>query len=154
MSASAYAFVTRWTVPAPLELVWRELTRPEDWPSWWRGVERVDLVRAGDASGLGAIRRYTWRSRLPYRLSFTMETTRIEPQTLIEGRASGELDGLGIWRLTATGGGTDIRYDWQVEATKPWMRIAGPIARPLFAWNHDVVMEWGRLGLLKRVGGL
>ena len=26
-----------------------------------------------------------------------------------------------------------------------------PIARPLFGWNHDVVMEWGRIGLVQRV---
>ena len=153
MSSSEYAFVTRWAIPAPLEYVWRELTRPEDWPAWWRGVERVELIRPGDANGVGAIRRYTWKSRLPYRLSFTMETTRVQPQSLIEGRATGELAGRGVWQLSPSGGGTDIRYDWTVEATKPWMKIAGPFAKPLFAWNHDVVMEWGRLGLLRRLGG-
>ena len=151
MSTSDYAFVTRWTIPAPLDRVWQELTQPEVWPVWWRGVERVELIRPGDATGIGAVRRYTWRSRLPYRLTFTMETTRIEPQRLIEGRATGELDGLGVWTLTPSPQGTDLRYDWRVAATKPWMKLAAPIAKPLFAWNHDVVMEWGRQGLLKRV---
>jgi hypothetical protein len=146
-----YAFVTEWTIPAPVDHVWRELTTPDDWPTWWRGVERVEMLRPGETSGIGAVRRYTWRSRLPYRLTFVMETTRIEPCTLIEGMASGELEGRGCWQLRAAGGHTAVRYDWQVKATKAWMRFAAPIAKPLFAWNHDVVMEWGRQGLVRRV---
>ena len=91
-SHSQYAFVTRWTIPASQERVWHELMLPEQWPLWWRGVEQVELLRpAYDELGTGAVRRYTWRSRLPYRLTFVMETTRIEPQTRIEGRATGEL---------------------------------------------------------------
>jgi hypothetical protein len=81
-----------------------------------------------------------------------METTRVERCHLIEGRATGELEGRGCWRLACTGEATEVTYDWQVAATKPWMKLLGPVARPLFVWNHDVVMEWGREGLLRRVG--
>jgi hypothetical protein len=49
---------------------------------------------------------------------------------------------------------THVRYDWQVVANKRWMRWLAPLARPLFAWNHDVVMDWGRIGLLRRVQSL
>lgn len=152
MADATYEFVTHWTIPADIERVWSELMAPEDWPVWWRGVERVELVRAGRPDGVGTIRSYTWRSRLPYRLTFTLETTRVEPHVLIEGRASGELEGIGRWRLTRAEGVTEVRYDWKVTPTKRWMRLAEPIARPLFRWNHDVVMEWGRQGLLRRVG--
>jgi hypothetical protein len=34
--------------------------------------------------------------------------------------------------------------------TRPWMRLLAllaPLARPVFAWNHGVVMAWGRQGL-------
>jgi hypothetical protein len=110
------------------------------------------LSRGRNALGTGAVRRYTWRSRLPYRLTFVMETTHIEPVVRIEGRAKGELEGIGCWHLSHDGQATHVRYDWSVEANKPWMRWLAPIARPLFEWNHDVVMEWGRQGLLKRLG--
>jgi hypothetical protein len=32
------------------------------------------------------------------------------------------------------------------------MNYLAPIARPVFKWNHDVVMAWGREGLEKRLG--
>jgi hypothetical protein len=42
----------------------------------------LDLLKAGrDQLGEGAVRRYTWKSRLPYRLTFVMETTCVEPQS-------------------------------------------------------------------------
>lgn len=151
---SQYSFVTNWIIPAPLERVWNELMLPEQWPTWWRGVEKVELLQPGtDELGTGAVRRYTWRSRLPYRLTFVMETTRIEPQTCIEGRATGELEGAGVWRLASDGRVTQVRYDWQVEANKAWMRWLAPLARPLFEWNHDVVMQWGEIGLAARTQG-
>ncbi|HUQ70010.1 MAG TPA: SRPBCC family protein [Planctomycetaceae bacterium] len=152
-ATSRYSFVTRWAIPAPQERVWALLMSPEQWPTWWRGVERVELLQpGGGAHGLGAVRRYTWKSRLPYRLTFTMETVRIEPQTLIAGRATGELEGSGCWHLSHDAGVTHVRYDWEVIATKWWMQWLAPVARPLFEWNHNVVMEWGREGLRQRIG--
>jgi carbon monoxide dehydrogenase subunit G len=146
-----YEFTTEWMIPAPPDRVWTELMDPERWPQWWPGVVRVETMRDGEPNGVGAVRRYTFRSRLPYRLTFTMETTRIERHQLIEGRASGELKGHGCWRLYPAGGGTRVLYDWHVEITKPWMKRLDPIARRLFEWNHDVVMGWGRRGLLRRI---
>jgi len=146
-----YAFVTHWFLPAPVDRVWDLLTAPENWPQWWRAVERVEMVRRGGSDGVGAVRRYTWRSRLPYRLVFEMETVLIEPKAIIEGRATGELEGKGRWQLSADGDATRVRYDWQVSVAKPWMRWLSPVARPLFAWNHDVAMRWGREGLLRRL---
>ena len=148
---SQYTFITHWRIPAPVDRVWRELMAPDEWPTWWRGVERVELLRPGLNGDIGAIRRYTWKSRLPYRLTFDMETTRIEPQRVIEGRASGELAGTGRWELTPQENSTRVRYDWSVQTTKAWMRVLSPIARPIFAWNHDIVMAWGLEGLVRRV---
>ena len=81
-----------------------------------------------------------------------METTRVVPHERLEGRASGELEGTGVWTFAETGGGTDVRYDWTVRTTKPWMNALAPFARPLFAWNHDVVMRWGAEGLARKLG--
>jgi hypothetical protein len=138
-------------VDAPLDAVWDLIHRSEEWPSWWRGVERVEVLEEGDANHVGGVRRYTWKSRLPYRLTFDMRTVRVEPQSLIEGEAFGELAGRGLWTFTAEGRTTGVRYDWRVETTKPWMNLLAPFARPLFKWNHDVVMAWGAEGLDKRL---
>jgi len=34
------------------------------------------------------------------------------------------------------------------------MNMLSPLARPLFKWNHDVVMSWGAEGLRKRLGAV
>jgi hypothetical protein len=149
---AAYTFVTRWRVEAPVERVWDAIYHSQHWPAWWPGVERVVEVTKGDEDGVGSVRRYTWKSRLPYRLSFEMRTTRVERPWALEGVAQGELQGTGRWRFSCDGDATVVRYDWNVRATKPWMRLLSPIARPVFAWNHDVVMGWGAEGLARRLG--
>jgi Polyketide cyclase / dehydrase and lipid transport. len=147
-----YEFVTIWRVKAPLESVWNEIYHSDLWPDWWKGVESVELVRKGDESGVGSVHRYTWKSKLPYRLSFEMQAVRVEPPVLLEGIAAGELAGRGVWRLSSENDETIARYDWKVETTKRWMNLLAPIARPVFKWNHDVVMGWGAQGLAKRLG--
>lgn len=147
-----YSFVTHWQFAAPLEAVWDALYDPEDWPSWWRAVESVKVLERGDEQGIGTLRRYTWRGALPYRLTFDMRTTLVEPMTRLEGAAHGDLEGTGRWRFSSDRGVTRARYDWTVVTTKPWMRLLTPLARPLFQWNHDLVMRWGAEGLSIRLG--
>jgi uncharacterized protein YndB with AHSA1/START domain len=147
-----YEFVTVWRVKAPLASVWEMIYQADRWPSWWKGVERVEKVSDGDENHVGSVRRYTWKSKLPYRLVFDMELTRVEPMSAIEGRAFGELEGRGLWQLSEEGGVTTARYDWRVRTTKRWMNLLTPVARPFFKWNHDVVMNWGGEGLAKELG--
>jgi hypothetical protein len=146
-----YSFVTHWELDAPLGAVWDEIAAPLKWPEWWRGVEQVVEMEKGDPDGVGSLNRYTWKSVLPYRLTFDMRTTRVEKHRRIEGTAAGELQGTGLWTFTDAGSSTVVRYDWIVETTKAWMDVLSPIARPLFAWNHDVVMRWGAEGLRDRI---
>lgn len=144
--------MTEWRLAAPLRLVWAEISRPDDWPFWWRAVKSVDLVRAGDPSGLGAVRRMTWATALPYTIAFDMEATRIEPESVLEGRATGELNGTGTWTLVSEGNMTRVRYDWRVDLGKPWQRVLAPLLKPVFAWNHNVVMGWGESDIRTRLG--
>jgi hypothetical protein len=137
---------------AAADKVWNEIYYSEKWPEWWRGVEEVVELKKGDDLGVGSIRRYTWKSMLPYRLTFETETVRVEPMSVIEGIARGELNGRGIWNISTDGEHTIARYDWQVDTTKTWMNLIAPIAGPLFKWNHDVVMRWGAEGLARRLG--
>lgn len=147
-----YEFITVWRVAAPVEKVWEVIKDSERWDQWWKGVLRVEQLRAGDAAGVGKIVRSRWKSALPYTLEFDSEVVRIEPLRLIESRAFGELEGTGIWTLTAEDENTTrVRYDWRVHTTKAWMNWFAPIAKPFFRWNHDVIMNWGGEGLARKL---
>lgn len=149
---SDYEFVTVWEFDAPLEKVWDIIENADAWPEWWRGVVCVTEIAAGDANGVGSIRRTVWKSALPYKISFDSEVLRVEKHKLIEARAFGELDGIGVWRFEALAEyRTRLRYDWTVKTTKAWMNLLAPVARPFFRWNHDTIMRWGEEGLKRRL---
>lgn len=152
MSVTRFELVSEWTLAASLDRVWAEISTPDDWPQWWRAVKAVERVRAGDANGIGAVRRFTWRTALPYTVSFDMTATRVEPRRLLEGEARGELNGTGLWTLAAAGESTHVRYDWKVDLTLAWQRALAPVLRPVFAWNHNVVMGWGQADISGRLG--
>lgn len=151
MPPTKFHLITDWSLDAPREPVWRALLATEEWPWWWRAVVAAEPLADGDANGVGAVRRMTWRTALPYTLTFTMRTTRTEPMALIEGRAEGELTGLGRWTLSGDATHTAVRYEWIVEVTKPWQRAFAPLLRPIFSWNHNVVMGWGYAGLKRKL---
>ena len=147
-----YRFLTTWLLDAPLDRVWEAVYEQERWPQWWRGVEAVEVLEEGDADGVGKLSRLTWRSRLPYDLVFDARTTRVERPRLIEADAFGELTGEGRWRLFEGGGATAVLYEWNVGTTKAWMNLLAPLARPIFAWNHDWVMSRGGEGIARLLG--
>lgn len=151
---AAYSFLTTWCVAAPLERVWDVLSDAEGYPEWWKGVRKVTALEPGEAGGhrVGTLYRMEWRSRLPYSLVFDSRVTRSEPLHLIEGHASGELQGIGAWRLYEGAAGTAAIYSWDVATTRPWMNAAGPLARPVFAWSHDYIMRQGAEGLATKLG--
>ena len=149
---AAYRFLTTWLLEAPRERVFQEIWDSERWPTWWRGVESVVEVEPGDDEGVGSLGRYVWKSRLPYRLEFEMRITRVERPHYMQGQARGELAGTGSWRLFEQDGVTAVVYDWDVRTTSAWMNLVAPFVRPLFAWNHDVVMRWGGEGLAELLG--
>lgn len=147
-----YRFVTEWEIAAPPEAVFEVILDSLRWPEWWRGVPHVEELDPGDEQGLGNVRRYTFRSLLPYSLVFDVRSEVIEPPTALRGHASGELEGEGRWSFVPTASGTHVRYEWDVRTTQWWMNLLAPVARPLFAWNHDIIMRWGEQGLRKRLG--
>jgi hypothetical protein len=147
-----YAFLTTWLLESPREPVWEAIHDQARWPQWWRGVEEARELRPGDEIGLGAVSQMAWRSLLPYRVRFEVTTTRIEFPTLMEGRARGELEGVGRWRLYEQEGVTAVLYEWNVRTTKAWMNLGAPLLRPFFEWNHDWVMRRGGEGIAALLG--
>jgi Polyketide cyclase / dehydrase and lipid transport len=151
VKAASYRFVTTWCLDAPIERVFAAIDDAAAWPSWWKGVTRAELLEPGDEHKIGRVWELTWRSRLPYDLTFRSTVTRREPPHLLEGSADGELIGTGRWRLYE-GDGTAAVYEWDVRTARAWMNRPAPVARPAFAWNHDAVMRNGAEGLARLLG--
>ena len=147
-----YRFLTTWLLECRREPVWEAIYDSEAWPDWWRGVERAERLASGDERGVGQRGRYVWRSAIPYAVEFEIRTTRVERPHLIEGAATGGLEGTGRWRLFEEGPVTAVLYEWNVSTTKWWMNAIAPFARPVFEWNHDWVMRNGGRGLAELLG--
>jgi uncharacterized protein YndB with AHSA1/START domain len=147
-----YEFLTTWLLRAPRAAVWDAIQDVEEWPHWWRGVESVRELDGGDGARVGSRYRVRWRSAVPYSVQFDFEVQRVELPVLMSGRATGDLDGSGTWRLYEQDGVTAVTYDWRVGTTKAWMNLVAPIARPVFEWNHDWVMRRGGEGVAARLG--
>jgi len=146
-----YHLATSWTLAAPVGAVWMELSRPELWPTWWKGIAAVRLLEQGDGFGIGAYRRITWRV-FPSPLTFNLRTVKIEPRASIESVADGQLTGIGRWQLMRAGAGTEVQHDWIVNVSLPGIPILAGLAGLLFKWNYRSLMRAGRRGLEGRVG--
>jgi uncharacterized protein YndB with AHSA1/START domain len=147
-----YAFVTVWTIDAPIERVWQAIYDIEKWPEWWSGVKRVTKLATGEPSGVGNHWQFTYRSKLPYDLNFEIKTSKVEPPHLSEGLSTGELEGVGRWRLSQEGAVTTVRYEWSVQTTKLWMNLLAPLMRPVFSWNHNISMQGCSEGMARYLG--
>ncbi len=148
---TAYNFVTKWEIQASVNDVWNAIYHSEEWPLWWRGVTNVSIIDGGDVNGIGGIRRYTWKSILPYSLSFNLKLTDKIPLQKLAGVAFGELEGEGVWYFKQEHDVTHVEYHWIVVTNKAWMNAMAFILKPLFNYNHDVIMKWGAKGLAKKL---
>lgn len=144
---TSYRLVSCWHIAAPLPLVFDNIADSLCWPQWWYGVESVSELFAGDAQGVGSLRRYVWQGHLPYRLCFDARATRIEKPAVLEAVVSGDLEGDGRWEFAHEAGVTMIRHEWRVRSTRPWMNILAPLVRPLLVRNHRRLMRYGAQGL-------
>ena len=147
-----YRFLTVWWTAAATDRVWEALANYAAWPTWWRGIQSVEVLRRGDESGVGTILRQQWRSRLPYTLVFDLEMLRIEGEKLLDGRASGDLEGACRWTLAPVDGGTELRFAVDVRTGRWWMSLPIPFASRVVQASFDTIMSWGREGLACTLG--
>ncbi|MBI2312369.1 MAG: SRPBCC family protein [Betaproteobacteria bacterium] len=144
-----FRLLTVWRLEAPIDEVCRAISESLLWPTWWKGAERVVELEPGDSQGIGSLRRYTWKSVLPYRLTFDARVIRAAPPFAVDGVVTGEVEGFGAWRLSQRGPMTTVHYHWEVRTNRPWLNLLAPLARPLFEWNHDLLMQNGAAGLAR-----
>lgn len=147
-----FSLLTLWKFEAPIDRVWGALHDTVSWPQWWRYVVRVVPLKPGAANGEGSRWRLVWRTALFYTLSFEACVVRVQAPHALDAKASGELEGMGRWRLSEAGGITEARYHWDVSTTKPWMNALAPLLTPAFRWNHERVMAAGAEGLAGHLG--
>jgi len=137
------------------DAVWATLLASEEWPSWWRWLKRIEVLRAATSEeGVGAVYRNRIGSPTGYSFTFESETAEVERLRRIDLILTGEIDGRVRYLLSDDrSGGTHISYAQLVETPKWWMNLLAPVARPGFTWNHDKLMTDFGQGLAKASGG-
>jgi hypothetical protein len=146
-----FEFFTLWQFKAALEPIWQCIYEGEKWPSWWKGVKQVEVIKRGGPDSVGMVMNHVWISALPYTLRFQIEITKVEPMKVIEVASKGELAGTGVMSFSTQGDDVIVRFDWRVDTTEWWMNLIAPLASPLFRWNHAVIMDWGAKCLAERL---
>lgn len=149
----SYCFITTWHIDQPINKIWDELIKFDDWPKWWKSIKKVRLEQSSDTTDVGIL-HFTWKGILPYSLRFPITITNLDPMRRIEGIANGDLEGKGICDITSTKTQTTITYTWSVKTKKRWMNIVAPFTKPLFSWNHHMIMQQGAKGLAKHLNTL
>jgi uncharacterized protein YndB with AHSA1/START domain len=145
LASREYRFVDEWDVAASPEAVFHAISEARTYPQWWTPVY-LDVEASGEPE-VGKESRQHFKGRLPYHLHTRSRITRLEPPHVIEADVDGDLRGHGTWTLTAIPDGTHVRFDWQVFADKPLLRVLTPILRPAFRWNHAWAIARAQEGL-------
>ena len=151
-TATNYRLQTVWRTSADIERIWETLAHYSAWPTEGGGIKKVGGVRRGDEGGVGTILRQGWRSWMPYTLVFDLEMIQLESRRVLEGRASGDLEGICKWTFTPLDGGTEIRFDVNVCMGRWWMNLPVPFATRIVRSNFETIMRWGREGLERTLG--
>ena len=147
MATNDYHFITHWRVQGTVKEVSEIIDDAADLVRWWPSVYLgVEILKPGDARGLGKeVALYT-KGWLPYTLRWQVRVTEVRPDgfTLV---AQGDFDGRGIWTFEQDGEWVNITYDWKISAEKPLLRYFSFIMKPLFAANHRWAMQKGEESL-------
>ena len=147
-----YSFRTRWVIQASLEEVWKAILESEAWPGWWNDVLEVREIREGDDRGIGSIRLYTLKSPMGYKLRFHLLLTVRTEGKLLQGIATGDLEGTGSWHFSELSDNQiEISCLWQVSTRISWMNALAFLLGPVFRYNHAQVMKRGARALAKKL---
>lgn len=145
-----YQFTDDWYVAAEPDVTRELLRRVEDWPTWWPSSLSVVPVRPL-VPGATEASRYTFQTRLPYRMVFQADVVHDSPSA-VETVVVGRVHGVGGWHVTPTTGGSRVHFDWSVDLQVLWMRALSLLARPVFVWNHQALMAEGAGAFADRLG--
>lgn len=148
MATNEYRFIDRWRVEGTVREVADVIEDGKDLPRWWPSVylEVEELDRGGDG-GLGKLISLRARGFLPYTLRINFLTIETRSPHGFTMKATGDLEGTGIWTFEQDGQFVNITYDWTVQANKAIIRTLSFLFKPIFAANHRWTMARGEESL-------
>ncbi len=150
--ATAYRFVDRWEIAAPIERVYDVIGDPLGYERWWTDFV---LRASGDPGPPEPGKRAELRVKayLPYKVNFVLEVLEAERPRRILSRLSKDFDGSGEWTLEETGDGTRATLDWRPSVNHALIKHLTPVLRPLFRSNHNWAMRRGERQLREYLAG-
>lgn len=149
-----YHFKTDWVFDAPIEKVWEIIFHIEDWKNWWTTVSKSNPIHMNYEDGIGSKIELEFKTDFTYGLGFIVELTEIKKYEYIKGKATGDLEGTGEWLFSFKDGKTHVTYLWNVHTNKKWMNDFAFLLGPVFEFNHNLVMDFGRRGIEKKLEGI
>lgn len=148
MPSNEYHFVNHWRVEGTVREVSDVIERAVDLPRWWPSVYlEVAELEPGGAGGLGKLISLRARGFLPYTLRINFRTVETRSPYGFTMKATGDLEGTGVWTFEQDGAFVNITYDWTVQANKPIIRRLSFLLKPIFAANHRWTMTRGEESL-------
>jgi hypothetical protein len=146
--SSDYHFITHWQVNADPAEVYDIISKSSQLTRWWPAVYLdVKILEEGDAKGVGKLVELYTKGWLPYTLQWKFRVKNTNKPNGLEIEAIGDFIGRGIWTFEANELGTDIIYDWKIEATKPFLKKLSWLLKPAFSANHLWAMSKGEESL-------
>jgi uncharacterized protein YndB with AHSA1/START domain len=139
---SAYRFLDRWVVRAPIERVYDAIGDVRGYERWWTDF----VIRATGDEGPpapGKRSQLLVKAYLPYKVNLGLEVIEAERPRRILSLLSKDFDGSGEWTLDETAGGTVATLDWRPSVNHALIRYLTPALRPLFRSNHNWAMQRG-----------
>lgn len=132
---------------ANAEEVFAIISEPLEYPRWWPSVylETAELLKG--QRGVGRRVRFHTRGWLPYTLRWETVVTAVEIPRRLAIRATGDLEGRGIWSIVQNGEWCDITFDWKLQAEKPLLAALSFALKPVFEANHRWAMARGEESL-------
>lgn len=129
--AARYHFLSDFRMTTDRDAVWTTLRAVEEWPTWWRWLKRIDVMReAMSEDGVGAVYRNHIGSPTGYAFDFQGEIVAADRLRRIDLTLTGEIVGRIRYLLSDDpSGGTHVEYAQLVET--PHLALSaseGPIA--------------------------
>ncbi|MFT7838046.1 polyketide cyclase [Saccharothrix sp. BKS2] len=147
MSLNSYRFRSAWWLDSTPGQVFDVLADLGGYPHWWREVREARQV-AQRAAELRC------RSLLPYDLVFeARHHTEDRDAGLLRADLAGDLDGTASWRVLPDGPGARLVFEQEVVVRKALLRALAPVARPVFRFNHALMMRSAERGLRTYLAG-
>ncbi|MBI3255986.1 MAG: SRPBCC family protein [Candidatus Andersenbacteria bacterium] len=151
MQSYDFTFRSVWRIPAELTEIWDTVGKVSQYPAWWPGIEKVDVLQGPELPiSVGTKAHYVVASPF-YRLQYQTEVKEFATGKYILADAHGDLKGTGKWTFHVLPTETMAVFDWQVRVEPTVLRVLSRLApaRAVMHYFHNQLMDAGEKGLKK-----